>query len=122
MVGKNPADPLHNLVAQIAGNKFQPVRKVVEPALESKQFGQPVGAQIVDRQKGVLAVLFGDIECTAMQVFGVNRQILEMGKNVTADFGEFGRIIRADIKDFGLLLFDKRVEADGEDHDLPSAT
>src|SRR6266404_102822 len=122
MVGKNPADPLHNFVAQIARNKFQAARKSVEPALESKQSGQPVGAQILDYQKGVLAVRFGDIERTTVQVFSVNRQILEIGKHVTADFGEFGRIIRADIKDFGLLLFGKRVEADGEDHDLAGAT
>jgi hypothetical protein len=45
-----------------------------------------------------------------------------MGKHVTADFGEFRWIIRADIKDFGLLLFGKRVEANGENHDLPGAT
>src|SRR6266568_8805389 len=119
MVGKNPADPMHEFVAQIARNKFQSACKSVEPALESKQSGQPFGTQILDCQKGVLAVPFGDIKRTAVQVFGVDRQMLEIAKHVTADFGEFGWIIRADIKNFGLLLFGKGVEADGEDHDLP---
>jgi hypothetical protein len=31
------------------------------------------------------------------------------------------RHIRADIEDFGLILFHKRIEADSEDHDLPGA-
>jgi hypothetical protein len=45
-----------------------------------------------------------------------------MGKHVPPDFGEFGRIIRADIEDFGLLLIGKSVEANGEDHHLAGAT
>jgi len=41
---------------------------------------------------------------------------------VTPNLCEFRRIISADIKGFGSLLFGKSVEADGEDHYLTRAT
>jgi hypothetical protein len=56
-----------------------------------------------------------------VHVFGGDRQIVEMTKHVTSDLREFGRIIRADIEDFGLRHFGKRVEPDGENHDLSGA-
>jgi hypothetical protein len=34
-----------------------------------------------------------------------------MSKHVATDFRELGRIVGADIEDFGLLFFGKRVEA-----------
>src|SRR5215472_10770479 len=121
MIWEKPADPIHDLVAQMARNKFEIASKAVEPALEGEQSGQPTSSQILDGQKDILTVHFSDIERTAMHILGINRQIFEMSKHVVADFGEFGGTICADIKEFGLFLFGKSIEANGENHDLPCA-
>ena len=122
MIWEKSADPVHDLVTQMARNKFETAGKAVEPALEGEQPGQPAGSQIPDGQKDILTVLFSDIERTAVHILGINRQIFEMSKHVAADLGEFGRVIRADVKEFGLLVFGKSIEANGENHDLPGAT
>src|SRR5262249_4753763 len=83
------ADPVHDLVAQMARNKFETAVKAVEPALEGKKFGQPVGSKIPDRQKDILTVRFSDIERTAVHILGINRQVVELRKHVAADFAEF---------------------------------
>src|SRR5215813_10482682 len=93
VIWEKPAEPVHDLVAQMARNKFETACKAVEPALEGKQSGQPVRSQIPDGQKDVLTVLFSDIERTTVHILGINRQIFEMSKHVAADFGEFGGII-----------------------------
>ena len=121
VIWKKSADSVHDLVAQHAGNKFYTAGKAVEPALEGEQLGQPARSQIPDGQKDILTVSFSNIERTAVHVLGVNRQIFEMSKHVTADLGEFGRVIRAYVEEFGLLVFGKSIEANGENHHLPGA-
>ena len=80
VIWEKPADPVHDLVAQMPRNNFETARKAVEPALEGKQSGQPARSQISDGQKDVLTVRFSDIERTAMYIFSVNRHCLRLRK------------------------------------------
>ena len=65
---EEPADHLHDLVAQIARQDTEPLGEGVEAPLEAEPCRQPVRAQIANRQEGVLPIPFRDIEGDAMEV------------------------------------------------------
>src|SRR4249919_1662632 len=85
MFWKEPADHLHDLVAQIVRRDTEPLGEGVEASLEAEPCRQPVRAEIANRQEGVLPVPFRDIEGDAMEVLAFDRQIFEIGKNVPAN-------------------------------------
>src|ERR1700685_2702273 len=93
----------------------------VDARFHSEQCRKHAGPEIVDRQESILAVLGCDVERDTVQILALDREIAEVRKNVPADFGEFGRIVRADIEDLRLPLLGKSVEADREAYELPGA-
>ena len=89
--------------------------------LAAKSFGHPLASEIVDREKCVLAVFFGNIKGGAVDILALDRQVLELREYVSADRREFGRVVGAAIENLGFIFLGKCIEAGGEHHYLAGA-
>ena len=98
--------PGHGLRQPVRDGRAQPqaLGQSIRACLGGVEGGHPVSSGPLNEQERVLAVLRGNVVGLAMDVLACDRQVPEVGKDVTADLGQLGRIIRADVEN-GCLLF-----------------
>src|SRR5258705_11900802 len=109
MLREQIADRRHYLVAKMVRQERQAITERVEPSLHRKHQRQAIGAEVVEREERVLAVLLRDIESDAVQIFARDRQCLERGQHMAADLFELLGIVRANVENASPLLLRKRV-------------
>ena len=73
MVREKVTDRLHDLVAQVPRKDAKALGKGVEAGLEGEQYREPAGAEIVDGEESILAILFCDIKRDAVEVLAFDR-------------------------------------------------
>ncbi len=72
-------------------------------------------------QKHVLAVFFGDVEGITVDVLASNRQGGEFCENMPPDHRQLGGIIGADVKHRRFWFYLESIKAYREEHDFPGA-
>src|SRR5579885_560739 len=104
------ANHLQYPVAKIRWKKGKLPHKRIESALCREQSGQPFTSKMSDSEKRIFPISLGDIKRIPMQIFGGNRQLFELSEHPPSDFGQFRRIVAADIEDVLSCPFRKSIK------------
>ena len=86
--------------------------------LRAKNARHHVGAEIVDQQERVAAVLAAGPEHVAVHVLAGDRQLRQAAEQPAAGLGQHGGIVGADVVGRGIGVGGEGVEAHGEDAEL----
>ena len=110
---------LHRKLQQAVADpaQAQALEERIDPALQRKGGRHPRGAEAVDQQEGVLAVLLADVIGVAVDVLTGHRQRGQRGQQVAAHGGEVVGVIAADVEHHRVLL-GEGVQAHGEQRQL----
>ena len=112
---------LHKAVGEVRLKQRHFLQHRVGAALHGKEERHFIGAELVDHQEGVFPVLLGDVVNIAVHILARHRQMVELGENMAANFGQHVRAVGADVEH--LLAFFRRegIEAHGKHRQLAGA-
>ena len=92
------AELLHKAVGKVRFKQRHFLQHRVGSPLHGEEERHFVGAELVDHQEGVFAILLGDIVNIAVHIFPGHRQMLELGEDMAADLGQYLRLVGANVK------------------------
>ena len=115
------AQLLHKAVGKVGFKERHFFQHRVGAALHGEEERHFVGAELVDHQKRIFAVLLSDVINIAVHIFTGDRQMLEFCQNMTADLRQHLRLIGADVKHLLLFLCREGIEAHRKNGQLARA-
>ncbi len=77
---------LHGAIGKVRTENFHFFQHRIGAAFQGEEERHFVGAELVDHQKRIFAVLLCDIVNVAVHVFTSDRQMLKFCQNMTANF------------------------------------
>ena len=105
---------LHCPVGEMRTENFHFFQHRIGATFQGEKERHFVGAELVDHQKRIFAILLGDVVNIAVHIFTSNRQVLEFCQNMTADFRQHFRLIGTDVKDLLIFFGFEGVQTHGE--------
>lgn len=94
---------LHRAVGKVRTEEFHLFQHRIGAALQREEERHFVGAELVNHQEGVFAVLFSNVVDIAVHVFTRDRQIVERRQNMATDRCQHLGLVGANVKH--LLVF-----------------
>src|ERR1700733_3545781 len=121
MPWKQPTGRLHDAIGQVVRYELEASAESIESALQREHRRQPGGAQVLNGEEGILAVLFRDREGVTVHVLALDRQRLEVAEDVTADPREIVGIVGPDVEVRYARFLWEGIGAPREQHHFPRA-
>ncbi len=113
---------LHCPVGEVRTENFHFFQHRIGAAFQGEEERHFVGAELVDHQKRIFAVLLSDVVNIAVHIFTGDRQMLEFCQNMTADLRQHLWLVGADVKDLLVFFGFEGVQTHGKDRELACTT
>ncbi len=113
---------LHCPIGKVRTENFHFFQHCIGATFQGEEERHFVGAELVDHQKRIFAVLLSDVVNIAVHVFTGDRQMLKFRQNMSTDLRQYLWLVGANIKDLLVFFGFEGVQAHGENRELTCTT